>query len=114
MFGGSRRSESEKRGVWRQVPRVLATRNGWRVITTREVDVSKGDLAQPNFRSCLSVAQEGLFPTAPPLEAPQLLASDAATLIGKEQQLVMVDDVARAFFTFRMKTCVCVELPTEA
>ena len=110
----------EKRGVWRKVPRALATRNGWKVIPTRWIDINKGDLAQPNYRSRLVAkefntgAQEGLFAATPPLEALRLLVSDAATTMGEGHKVVMLNDVARAFFEAPMKRCVCVELPAEA
>ena len=111
----------EQRGVWRKVPRTLATRNGWKIIPTRWIDVNKGDRLQPNYRSRLVAkeynngAEEGLFAATPPLEALRLLLSDAATTEkGQGEKVVMLNDVARAFFEAPMKRQVCVELPAEA
>ena len=58
-------------------------------------------------------AQEGLFAATPPLEAVRLLVSDAATVsnaLPGEDSVIMVNDVARAFFEAPMKRLVCVEL----
>ena len=62
-------------------------------------------------------AQEGLFAATPPLEAVRLLISDAATVSNacpRGDRVIMVSDVARAFFEAPMKRTVCVELPQEA
>ena len=109
-----------KKGVWRKVPRSLASRNGWKVIPTRWIDINKGDADRPNYRSRLVAkefntgAQEGLFAATPPLEALRLLVSDAATTDVHEPKVIMLNDVARAFFEAPMKRTVCVELPQEA
>ena len=108
------------RGVWRKVPRSLAVRNGWKVIPTRWIDVNKGDQFTPNYRSRLVAkefndgAQEGLFAGTPPLEALRLLISDAATVQCDNRKVIMLNDVARAFFEAPMTRTVCVELPAEA
>ena len=109
------------RGVWRKVPRSLASRNGWKVIDTRWIDVNKGDHQTPNYRSRLVAkefndgAQDGLFAATPPLEALRLLISDAATEgEHKMERVLMLNDVARAFFEAPMTRTVCVELPSEA
>ena len=111
------------RGVWRKVPRSLAVRNGWKIIPTRWIDVNKGDHLEPNYRSRLVAkefndgAQEGLFAGTPPLEALRLLLSDAATSTKDNetgQKVIMLNDVARAFFEAPMTRTVCVELPEEA
>ena len=110
----------DQRGVWRKVPRSLAARNGWKVIPTRWIDINKGDQRTPNYRSRLVAkefntgAQDGLFAATPPLEALRLLVSDAATTSGPKDKVVMLNDVARAFFEAPMKRLVCVELPREA
>ena len=112
----------QKRGVWRKVPRSLAVRNGWNIIPTRWIDINKGDNQQPNYRSRLvakefnTCAQEGLFAATPPLEALRLLMSEAATegAGDKAPKVVMLNDVARAFFEAPMRRMVCVELPAEA
>ena len=50
----------------------------------------------------------------PPLEALRLLISDAATIGKSEHKVIMLNDVARAFFEAPMTRTVCVELPEEA
>ena len=109
--------------VWRKIPRSAAQRNGWRIIPTRWVDINKGSAQDPCYRSRLVAkefntgAQEGLFAATPPLEAVRPLLSDAATAWKarpNEDRVIMVNDVARAFFEAPMKRYVCVELPPEA
>lgn len=109
--------------VWRKIPRSAAQRNGWRIIPTRWIDINKGSAQDPCYRSRLVAkefntgAQEGLFAATPPLEAVRLLLNDVATARREhpnEDRVVMVNDVARAFFEAPMKRYVCVELPPEA
>ena len=61
-------------------------------------------------------AQDGLFAATPPLEAFRMLVSEAATMDQgtKESKVMMINDVARAFFEAPMTRYVCVELPAEA
>lgn len=114
---------SEKQ-VWKVIPREEAARNGWKVIQTRWIDINKGDRDNPNYRSRL-VAKEfndgtqhdGLFAATPPLEALRLLISETATIsegAKGEEKVVMINDVARAFFEAPVRRTVCVELPAEA
>ena len=109
--------------VWRKIPRSAAQRNGWRIIPTRWIAINKGSAQDPCYRSRLVAkefntgAQEGLFAATPPLEAVRLLLSDVATARRErpnEDRVVMVNDVARAFFEAPMKRYVCVELPPQA
>ena len=54
---------------------------------------------------------------SPPLEAVRLLLNDVATVRKarpNEDRVIMVNDVARAFFEAPMKRYACVELPPEA
>ena len=39
--------------VYTKIPRSQATRQGWKVIATRWIDISKGDDEHPNYRSRL-------------------------------------------------------------
>ena len=116
-----------KKGVWRTISRAEAIRNGWKVVPTRWIDINKGDIAQPRYRSRLVAKeyntgqQEGLFAATPPLEAVRLLISHAATAEeapveeeGDATKIIMVNDVARAFFEAPARRLVCVELPPEA
>ena len=110
--------------VWRKVPRAAALRNGWKIIPTRWIDINKGTAQDPCYRSRLVAkefntgAEEGLFAATPPLEAVRLLLSDVATVRqgshSRSARVVMINDVARAFFEAPMQRLVCVELPPEA
>ena len=55
---------------------------------------------------------QGLFAGTPPLEALRYIIGKAATHSGDEK-VVMVNDIARAFFEARIKREVCVEIPDE-
>ena len=60
---------------------------------------------------------EGLFAATPPLEAMRLLLSEAATMYGqshREDKVIMINDVSRAFFEAPAKRDICVELREEA
>ena len=106
------------RKVWTKIPREEAQRRGMKVIKTRWIDINKGDDDKPNYRSRF-VAKEynngdaqGLFAGTPPLEALRYIIHKAATHSGYEK-VVMVNDIARAFFEARIKREVCVEIPDE-
>lgn len=60
--------------------------------------------------------QDGLFASTPALEALKMLLSDDATVENagaKGQKVVMIKDVARAFFEAPARRPICVELPPE-
>ena len=84
----------------------------------RWIDINKGDTDNPIMRSRLVGKEfndgngEGLFAGTPPLEALRMLVSDAATGGGVEK-VVMINDVATAFFGASMRRTLCVELPRE-
>ena len=112
-----------KKGVWRVIPISTAHKNGWKVIQTRWIDVNKGDNENPNYRSRLVAkefntgAVDGLFAATPPLEALRLLISLAATVDTNKsgtRNVIMINDVARAFFEAPATRAVCVKLPPEA
>ena len=105
------------------MPRSTALRNGWKVIRTRWIDINKGTARDPCYRSRFVAkefntgAEEGLFAATPPLEAVRLLLSDVATVRKTQpvqERVVMLNDVARAFFEAPVQRLVCVELPPEA
>ena len=57
-----------------------------------------------------------MFAGTPPLEALRFLVHEAATVEGEEEEqgkVVMVNDVARAFFEAKAIRKLCVELPSE-
>ena len=107
--------------VWKTIKRAEAEKQGWRLIQTRWIDINKGDKDNPNYRSRFvgkefnTGAGDGLFAATPPLEALRLLISESATRRkGGERKVIMVNDVARAFFEAPVKRKVCIELPAEA
>ena len=89
----------------------------------RWIDVNKGDSTNCKKRSryrCRFVAEEfntgdedGPFASTPPLEALRLIISDAATRDQEEGRVIVVNDVARAFFEAPARRTICVELPKE-
>ena len=106
------------KNVWSKITRVEAQRQGMKIIKARWLDFNKCDDENPNYRSRF-VAKEfnqseeqGLFAGTPPLEAMRYIIHRAATA-GKEENVVMINDVARAFFEAAAKRAVCVEIPEE-
>ena len=108
--------------VWRKMKRSEAIRRGIKIVDTRWIDINKGDTENPVFRSRL-VAKEfndskdmGIFASTPPLEALRTLLSEAGTRRkrrkGKEV-VMMLNDVARAFFEAKATRELCIELPDE-
>ena len=92
-------------------------------INTRWIDINKGDDRNPNYRSRLvgeefnNEAMDGIFAGTPPLEALRCLIQEAATIrYGDDRysKVIMVNDVAWAFFEAPSVRNVCVELPDEA
>ena len=62
----------------------------------------------------------GLYASTPPLEALKLLISDAATRTSdtfkeeeEEEKVIMVNDVARAYFEAKVERTIAIELPTK-
>ena len=106
--------------VWDKIYRQEAMRRGWPIVDTRWIDVNKGDVQNPNHRSRLvakefaSSATEGLFAATPPLETLRVLISEAATVEkDKEEKVLMIADISRAFFEAMVVRDICVELPEE-
>ena len=110
--------------VWSKITRKQARDMGVKVIGTRWIDINKGDSTVPNHRSRF-VAKEyndgkdaTLFASTPPLEALRMLVSDAATIECKtdgqaKRNVMMINDVARAFFEAKATRTICIELPEE-
>ena len=96
-----------KCGVWDKVPLEECYKNtGKAPVGTRWIDINKGDITNPVYRSRL-VGKEfneekvlRIFSATPPLEALKILLSTAATMedYGEEDKVIMVNDVSRAFF----------------
>ena len=93
--------------VWEVAPREEARRNGWKIIKSRWIGINKGDDVASLYRSRLVGKEfadknvDGLFAGTPPLEALRFLVHEAATVEGEEEEqgkVIMMNDVARAFF----------------
>ena len=107
--------------VYEKVPTQEAAKSGSKLITTRWVDINKGDDENPKYRSRL-VARElnthdqtGLFAATPPLEAKKVLFSMAMTQRGdqKEDKKLAFFDVSRAYFYAPATRNVYIKLPDE-
>ena len=64
----------------------------------------------------INEAMDGVFAVTPPLEALRCLIHEAAIIRkrdGMHDKVVMINDVARAFFEAPAVRQVCVELPDE-
>jgi len=103
------------------ISREVAKKNGWKIIKTRWIDINKGDDVEVIYRSRLVGKEfndskvDGLFAGTPPLEALRFLVHEAATIEkDEEEQVMMINDVARAFFEASSTRKVCVELPEES
>ena len=118
---GARKEEIDyvhKMGLYTKVPIQEAyeqTGNG--PISVRRIDINKGDSIAQNYRSRL-VAREintskrdDLFAATPPLEA--LKTTLAITTSGNKGEMLMVNDISRAFFHAPAKRKVYVQLPNE-
>ena len=108
--------------VYTKILRSQASRHGWKLIQTRWIDINKGDDENPNYRSRLvgkefnTEPMEGLFAGTPPLEAMRYIVHEAATIRSGEKmgsKVIMIHDVARAFFEAPAVRNVCVEIPKE-
>ena len=95
-------------GVCSKVPRTEALTNGCKVISTRWIDINKGDDKKPNYRS--RVGKEikkdkrlDLFAATPPLEALKAVVSIcASSQYKKKPHRLMSIDVCRAYFKTRL------------
>ena len=101
--------------VYTKISRAEAQRREIKILQTKWVDVNKGDAINPNHRSRFVTMEfnttklVGLFASTPPLEALKLLVSDVAT----KDEVIMVNDIARAYFEAPISRTVAVELPDE-
>ena len=106
--------------VYDKIPRHQALRKGWKIIKTRWIDINEGDDANPVYRSRLvgkefnNSQMDGLFAGTPPLEAFRFLIHEAATVREGEtmgSKVLMINDVAGAFFEAPAIRDICVEFP---
>ena len=108
--------------MYDQIPRAQAVRNKWKIVQVKWIDINKGGDDNYNHPSRLvgkefnNEPMEGLFAGTPPLEALRYLIHEAATVRSNEKmgsKVLMVNDVARAFFEAPATRNVCVEIPKE-
>ena len=111
-----------KKSNYDKIHRQQAMRNRWKIISTRWIDINKGDDANPVYRTRLVGKEfndgqmDGLFAATPPLEALRFLVHEAATVRSSEEmgsKVIMVNDVGRAFFEDPAIRNVCNEIPKE-
>ena len=111
-----------KLGVYEIVPRSQQRITGGKVVSTRWIDVNKGDSLNPNYRSRLVGREfnverdDSLYAATPPLEALRLILSNAATWTNghsKGRRQVMINDVRRAYFYAKVSRDIYIEVPTE-
>ena len=86
-------------------------------ITVRWIDINKGDNQSPNYRSRLAAREinlykrDDLFAATPPLEALKMIISMTAT--SNKGEIIMINDISRAFFHARVVRDVYVQLLEE-
>ena len=118
--------EFRKHGVHHKVPiKECYDETEKAPIGVRWVDINKGDLLNPDYRSRLVAKEikrdkrEDLFAATPPLEAKKMLFSLAVTegigFHGDRSRGMKIDfiDVRRAYFHAKCKRKVYIELPKE-
>ena len=106
--------------VYSKVPRSEAVINGCKVITTRWLDINKGDDVKPNLRARL-VGRElkldnrlDLFAATPPLEALRLICAICANNQFRDNPFrILSVDVRRAYFYAKVSRSVYIEIPAE-
>ena len=87
-------------GVYDRVPR---SQLRGKLIKARWIDINRGDISCPNYRSRLvgkelkTSADDFLYASTSPVEALRLVTSRAATHDGVSRQ-IMMSDVRRAYF----------------
>ena len=108
----------KKMRLYDKVPISECRRNtGKGPISVRWIDINKGDQVNPNYRSRIVAREinthkrEDLFAAIPPLEALKIIFSFAAS--GNKGELLMINDISRAFFHAPAKRQVYVQLPQE-
>ena len=93
------------------------SKTGKAPITTRWIDINKGDVEQPHYRSRLvdrevnTYKRDDLFAATRPFEALVLILFMAA--IANKGETIMVNDISRSFFHARAKREAFIQLPPE-
>ena len=109
-----------KMKVYKKVPRWKAQNANCKVITTKWIDVNKGDNTNPNYRARL-VGRElkldnrlDLFSATPPLESLKTICSICASNQSRaDPYKILSIDVKRAYFYARAARPVFIEIPIE-
>ena len=109
-----------KKKVYEKVPRKMAEELGAKVVTTRWLDINKGDEAKPNYRSRL-VGREiktdkrlDLFAATPPLESLKVVTSICASNQQRSNPYrILSIDIKRAYFCAPATRPVFIEIPVE-
>ena len=117
----ARREEIEyvrKMSLYKKVPvKEGVARTGRQPISVRWIDINKGDSTNPNYRSRLVAGEinthkrEDLFAATPPLEALKTIVSMTTT--ANKGEVLMINDISRAFFHAKVKRDVYVQLAEE-
>ena len=77
-------------------------------VKVRWIDINKGDIEEPNYRSRLvakeinTYKRDDLFVATPPFETAKMIISMSAT--ANHGEMIMINDVSRAFFHAKVKT----------
>ena len=106
--------------VYEKVARWRAQEAGGKVVTTRWIDINKGDMQNPNYRARL-VGREmkmdkrlDLFAATPPLESLRLMCSlCASNQWRKDPYRILSIDIKRAYFYAPASRPVFIEIPVE-
>ena len=106
--------------VYEKVDRWRAQEAGGKVVTTRWIDINKGDLQNPNYRARL-VGREikidkrlDLFAATPPLESLRLMCSlCASNQWRRDPYRILSIDIKRAYFYAPASRPIFIEIPME-
>ena len=109
-----------KMNVYTKVPRREAQDGGHKIITTRWLDVNKGDATNPDYRARLvgrelnTEARLDLFAATPPLESLRIICAFCASSQRRKDPFVILSiDVKRAYFYAKSTRAIYVEIPIE-
>ena len=101
-----------------EVPKAECLKEIWKnPITVRWVDLNTGDVDQPGSRSRLVATEintykrDDLFAATPPLEALKVIL--AMTASANKGEVIMVNDISRAFFHAKVERDVYIQLLDE-
>ena len=107
--------------AFERVPRSKIEEVGGKVVSTRWIDINKGDTSSPQYRSRLvgreynNGKDDSLYASTPPIESLRMVLSYAATISPDDglRHSFMVNDVSRAYFYAPARRNLFMELPPE-